>query len=310
MKSIVSRRKFIKVSGLAGTALLLPGLLGREAQAQALALESQVLGEGLNLFSGAGGNVLAKKAASGELLLVDGGLREHAEALLELIRRELGEGRVSRLINTHWHPEQTGLNEILGPQGSIIFAHENTRQWLGTKIQRVNDGQVFPPLPAAALPSETFHHFGDLDHGGTPLQYGYLRQAHTDGDMYVYFPQENVLHTGGALNSDSWPELDWWTGGWIGGLAQASATLAELANDATVVVPAQGPLIDKARLLEMRDMYATLNTRIRELFNGAKSPEEAVAARPAAEFEARMGNADRFVLQAFESCYAHFTPDA
>ena len=41
-----------------------------------------------------------------------------------------------------------------------------------------------------------------------------------------------------------------------------------------------------------------------------KALGEAVAARPAKEFEAQMGNSDEFVRRAFESQWAYLSPDA
>jgi glyoxylase-like metal-dependent hydrolase (beta-lactamase superfamily II) len=32
---------------------------------------------------------------------------------------------------------------------------------------------------------------------------------HTDGDMYVYFPEDNVLAVGDAVTSAGWPSIDW-----------------------------------------------------------------------------------------------------
>ena len=61
-----------------------------------------------------------------------------------------GGGRVHTLFNTHWHPEQTGLNERLGAAGTTIIAHENTRLWLTTDVKWPWNGRVFTRLPKAA----------------------------------------------------------------------------------------------------------------------------------------------------------------
>ena len=295
----------------AGSSLLLGGA-GLRALAQdavPAALSASRLSDSLVLVGGAGANVLVKQTG-GELLVVDGGLAAHALALLEKIRAETGSEDITTLVNTHWHREQTGLNEILGARGAAIFAHENTRLWLGAEIERPWEDKVFEPLPEPARPNETFYHYGELAHGGQPVRYGYLRQAHTDGDMYVHFPEDNVLHAGGAVSSAGWPLIDWWTGGWIGGLVEAHDTLLAVADDATTIVPAHGPVLTRAELSAMRDMYATVYQRLRQGFNAANSPAEQVAAGHAAEFEDKMGNADMFILMAHQSLVPHITPDA
>ena len=273
-------------------------------------METRNLGDGLTLVSGSGANILVHQADNGDVMIVDGGLAQYARQTLDTINDLTGNGDITLLVNTHWHPEQTGLNALLGSRGVTIFAHENTRQWLTTSITRPWEDRTFSPLPPAAQPGSTFYHYGDLDHGGTEVQYGYLRQAHTDGDMYVYFPAANVLHGGGVVANDGWPLLDWWTGGWIGGLANGLEVLLEIADDDTVIVPANGPLMTKADLQAMRDMYATIFERISTGFRAANSVEDTLSEEPTAEFNGQYGDPEDFVRRAHESLVPHYTPDA
>ena len=280
------------------------------ARAQSAVMAVQSLNASTALISGNGGNVLVKKAANGDLLAVDGGLEEHAGELRKLIESTLDSRKFTTLINTHWHHEQTGLNLELGNRDVTIFAHENTRQWLSARIQRPWENTSFEALPENARPNEIFYHYGNLPHGSDSIEYGHLRQAHTDGDMYVFLPADNVLHTGGAISTDGWPLMDWWTGGWIGGLVDGIETPLSIANDNTIIVPASGPVISKAELQIMRDMYADIFTKVRELFMKANSVSDTVAARPAAAYEAKYGNADMFIELAQWSLIPHYAPDA
>ena len=54
--------------------------------------------------------------------------------------------------------------------------------------------------------------------------------AHTDGDIYVFFPQQNVLVAGDVLSVGQYPILDYVTGGWIGGLQNANQALLKIVN--------------------------------------------------------------------------------
>ena len=45
------------------------------------------------------------------------GVVANAEALLAAVKGATGTSRVHTLINTHWHPEQTGANELVGVVG-------------------------------------------------------------------------------------------------------------------------------------------------------------------------------------------------
>ena len=310
MKSKINRRNLIKASALSGSALALGQGLSGSAFAQSATLQTISLNNSMSLITGAGSNVLVKKASNGDLLVVDGGLEANSRALLKAIKAAAGSDDITTLMNTHWHREQTGLNERVGKAGGTIFAHENTRLWLGAEVERPWEDVIFEPLPKVAQPNPTFYHYGDFDHSGSTVEYGYMLQAHTDGDMYVYFPQDNVLHAGGVVSNEGWPLMDWWTGGWSGGLVDGLEILLGIANDDTVIVPANGPVMSKADLVAMRDMYSTIYNNIRTLFMAAQGPQETLAAKPTAEFDAQWGNSDEFVLLSHQSVLAHFAPDA
>ena len=252
-------------------------------------------------------NVIAHTTAAG-VVLIDGGSAKASDALMKTIGELPGGGQVQTLFNTHWHPEQTGLNEALGKAGKTIIAHENTRLWLSTDITWSWNGQRFTRLPKVAQPNKTFYTTGQLDSG---IRYGYIPDAaHTDGDMYVHFPTQNVLVVGDAVSNQGWPVVDWQTGGWIGGIAGATQRLQTLANDQTRIVPGRGPVMSLADLKVQATMYATIYDRLTTLLNKGRGPSEAVAAKPTKEFDAQMGNPDEFVRRAFESLWAYLSPDA
>jgi cyclase len=262
----------------------------------------------LALITGAGGNVVAARGSAG-VALVDGGLAARSAELLALVQREMQAPRVDVLFNTHWHPERVGSNLTLGEAGTKIVAHENTRLWLSTVFQRPWDERPFAPLPKAAQPNDTFYTTGKLDFGDQPVEYGYMLQSHTDGDIYAFFPEENVLVAGGVVSGDGWPLIDWWTGGWVLGMVDGLDVLLRIANDATKIVPGSGPLLTKADLVVQRDMYLVIYERLMKLFFAARSPAEAVEAAPTKEYRPDWGDPSRFVTLAFQSIWGQLTPD-
>jgi glyoxylase-like metal-dependent hydrolase (beta-lactamase superfamily II) len=252
-------------------------------------------------------NVVAHTSAAG-VLLVDGGSARASEALMKAVSGLPGGGPVHTIFNTHWHPEQTGSNERLGNAGATIIAHENTRLWLATDVIWSWNGQRFTRLPKVAQPNKTFYTTGEL---GSGVRYGYIPDAaHTDGDLYVYFPQQNVLAVGDAVSGQGWPVVDWATGGWIGGIVGGLQRVGMLANDETRIVPGRGPMLGLSDLKTQAQMYGTIYERLTQLLNKGRAPGEAVEAKPAKEFEAQMGNSDEFVRRAFESLWAYLSPDA
>jgi glyoxylase-like metal-dependent hydrolase (beta-lactamase superfamily II) len=252
-------------------------------------------------------NVVAQTGANG-VVLVDGASARGSDALMKAVAALPGGGPVQTIFNTHWHPEQTGSNERLGKAGTTIIAHENTRLWLTTDVTWTWSGQRFTRLPKVAQPNKTFYTTGSLDSG---IRYGYIPDAaHTDGDLYVYFPKQNVLAVGDVVSGQGWPVVDYATGGWIGGMVGGLQRLQSLANDETRIVPGRGPVLGLKDLKAQLQMYGTIYERLTQLLNKGRGPGEAVAAQPTKEFDAQMGNGDEFVRRAFESLWAYLSPDA
>jgi cyclase len=304
----LTRRHLLKGVGGGAAGLVLGASHVSAAAAQTASGIVQRLADDLFVLQLPGeANIVARTSAGG-VVLVDGGSSKASDAIMKGIGELPGGGPVQTLFNTHWHPEQTGLNQAIGKAGKTIIAHENTRLWLSTDITWSWNGQRFERLPKIAQPNKTFYTTGQLDSG---IRYGYIPDAaHTDGDMYVYFPKQNVLAVGDVVNNQGWPVVDWQTGGWIGGIAGAMQRLQTLANDQTRIVPGRGPVMSLAELKTQATMYATIYDRLTTMLNKGRGPSEAVAANPTKEFDAQMGNPDEFVRRAFESLWAYLSPDA
>jgi glyoxylase-like metal-dependent hydrolase (beta-lactamase superfamily II) len=262
----------------------------------------------LHVLTAGGINMLARTDNDG-VLLVDGGSSITSPALLDVTTAISGGAPIHTLFNSHWHPEHTGSNGAASAQGATIIAQENTRLWLTTDIVYPwDESQRFDPLPKSAQPNSTFYDTGELDSG---VQYGYLRHAaHTDGDLYVFFRDENVLAVGDAVYGEGWPLVDWWTGGWIGGIVGGLELILSLMNVDTQVVPARGPVLGITDIQDQFGMYNTIYTRLQTMLNDGRGPDEAVAAMPTAEFDAERGPPDEFVRRSFESLWAYLSPDA
>ncbi len=253
---------------------------------------------------------MVARTSSDGVLLVDGGLAERSAGLLEAVAALPGSKPVRTLFNTHWHPEQTGSNLTLGRAGATIIAHANTRLWLTTDITRPWENRTFQPMPKEGLPNKVFYDKQMLAVDGERIEYGYMLQAHTDGDIYVFFPKSNVLVIGEVISGNGWPFIDWWTGGWIFGVVSGLETLLKVANDQTKVVAGQGPVLTKADLEAQHKMFGNISKSLRTFMFGGKNVDDILAAQPTKEYNDRMGDPKQFIQLAFESMWGHFTPDA
>src|SRR5215471_1618180 len=305
-----TRRELLKtaITGTAGIALASPAFRLTGAP-QLQAVQTEPLGNGLYILRIPGEAAVVAETSRDGVLLVDGGSATGSDAVLKAVAAlPNGGGKIHTLFNTHWHPAQTGSNEKLGTAGATIIAQENTRLWLTQNITWPWNGQKFKKLVKVAQPNKTFYDKGTL---GSGVRYGYIPDAaHTDGDLYDYFPQQNVLAVGDAACGQGWPVVDWWTGGWIGGIVGGLQRIQSVANKETKIVPAVGPVLSFDDVTAQLDMYGTIYDRLNQMLNKGRGPSEGVEAKPAKEFEAKMGNPDEFIRRSFESLWAYLSPDA
>jgi glyoxylase-like metal-dependent hydrolase (beta-lactamase superfamily II) len=218
------------------------------------------LGDRLSLITSAGTNVLALSTPDG-LVLVDSGAPDRSDALIAGLKSLSGGAGVRTVFNTHYHPENTGANEVLRQGGATIVAHENTRLWMATPVWNPAEDRYRPPRPVAAQPTRTFRTEESMTVGGKRVDYGYLIEAHTSGDIYIQFRGANVLAVGDVASPARDPELDYFTGAWIGGRVDAMDRLLDLCDDGTRVVPGFGPVMTKAQLKAERDMMKAVYDR-------------------------------------------------
>jgi glyoxylase-like metal-dependent hydrolase (beta-lactamase superfamily II) len=251
----MDRRQFL----FAGVGALIGGRLqSRQLRAQAPA--SLRLGDRLSLLTAGRTNVLALSTPDG-LIVVDSGAPEFRDAVMESLKQLAPSGRVATAFNTHWHTENTGANDVLRQGGATIVAHENTRLWMATPIWLPAEDRYRQPRPKTAHPNKTFYANGSMNAGSERIDYGYLIDAHTSGDIYVFFRDSNVLAVGDVASPVRDPELDYLTGAWIGGRVDAMTKLLTLSNADTRIVPGYGPMITRAALEAERDMMKTIYDR-------------------------------------------------
>jgi glyoxylase-like metal-dependent hydrolase (beta-lactamase superfamily II) len=259
----------------------------------------------VTLISGLGGNVVALSTPDG-VAVIDSGAPEHAAELLKALAALPGGKNIRTVFNTHWHWEHTGGNEALRKAGAQIIAHENTRLWLSTEVIEEWENRTYKPRPPQALPTNTFYtKINQVTFGNEPIEYGWLGQAHTDGDIYVYLRGQNVLVAGGVLSVGRYPVLDYCTGGWIMGMRDATQKLLDLSNDQTRIIPGAGPVQTRADLKAEHDMLAAMHDKVWALMRKGMTASEILAAKASADFDAKWGDPQQFITSAYQGIYGH-----
>jgi cyclase len=309
---IMSRRSFLLASAGA-TAALSPlahaaQRLARQPAAQAKAatfLEWRPLKPGLTAGIGGGGNslVIADKEFA---TLVDtkyswlgAQLRREADAATQ---------KITQVINTHHHGDHTGGNHAFSADVAII-AHENakprilaqTQQYVSgvaggrkelanskgeTTVRILSDIAEFEKnaasiKPESWAPTKTVSDGEELKIGGITVVLRHFGAGHTDNDLVLHLPDQNVIHTGDLLFNKVYPYVDRSakanTKGWINSLNQ----IAKLAKDDTIIVPGHGEISNKAAIAEQIKYFEDMLVFVREQIKAGKSKDEISKMNPA-----------------------------
>lgn len=241
----------------------------------------------LHMLSGNGGNIGLLIGPDGTFL-IDDQMAPVGPELMKTIKN-LGGENPRFLINTHYHFDHTGGNEAIGIAGTTIVSHDNVRKKLaeGSMISAFN--AKAPPVPANALPAVTFSKSMHFHINGDTLRAVHFPRAHTDGDSVIYFESNNVLHTGDIFFNGFYPFIDTENGGSLVGTIAAVQMLIKTTDDETKIIPGHGPLATRDDLIAYQDMLTFANASMRDLKKAGKSLEEAIAANPMEDYDAKWG---------------------
>ena len=297
--AMLDRRQLL--TGMVGG--LLGGLVApRRSAAQAAGVTP--LNDRLSLVTSGGTNVLALSTADG-LVMVDSGASELGDPLMASLRQLSPGARVRTVFNTHWHAENTGANEVLRQNGATIIAHENTRLWMAIPTWMPAADRYRAPRPKMAHPTQTFRVDGSMNAGAERIDYGYLIEAHTSSDIYVFFRDSNVLAVGDVASPSRDPELDYFTGAWLGGRADAMARLVKLSDDKTRIVPGNGSVMGRDDLRAEHDMMRTLYERAVDRVRQGDDVEDMIKAGVMNGLARTWKDPQRFLYDVQKGLWAH-----
>ena len=179
------------------------------------------------------------------LLLVD-----HPEAVASpIVQKALepfGGKPVKFLIDTHWHYDHVGGNQIYGPD-AVIVAHENVRTRMSTAQLPFWTKTPIGPAPEKALPRITYKNSLTIHFDGEDIELDHYATAHTDTDSVVYFAKANVVHV-----ADIYDGKGSLAGGAdILGIEKSLTAVRDRINGDTIIVTGHSPkLSNRAELTE------------------------------------------------------------
>ena len=251
-------------------------------------------------LEGSGGTVGVLAGPDG-VLMVDSQFAPLGDKIVAAIR-QISDGRIRFMINTHVHGDHTGGNENLGKMGVTILAREELRGRLAKPAPGPN-GAPGTPAPAAALPMLTYSSPLIIHMNGEDVQVIPIPVAHTDGDTIVKFPAADVIMTGDFYRSLGYPNIDRANGGSLKGMLDGLNQVINLAGPRTKIIPGHGELVDKTAVAAHRDMIMAIRDKVAPMVQKSMTVEQVTAAKPTAEYDARVPGVgttgDRFVGQLY-----------
>ena len=209
----------------------------------------------LSMLSKKGGNIIVSQGDDG-LLIIDNGYADLASDLQTALQHIEQPTALKYIINTHWHFDHTGANELLG-QSATIVAHDNVRKRLSTASEIPLFNYKGKAHPKHALPSLTYPQAMRIHFNNDELQLQHYANSHTDGDTVVFFKHANLIHMGDLMFYPNFPFVDIHNGGNAINYANNIKQINNSIDDQTVVIPGHGPITDKKGLSKFQHMLET-----------------------------------------------------
>ena len=265
-------------------------------------IKTTKIGGNFYTLEGSGGTIGVLAGPDG-VLMVDAQFAPLSDKIVAAIK-QISDGRIRFLVNTHVHGDHTGGNENIGKLGATIMARENLRARL-MKPAPLANGQPGVPTAAVGLPVVTYDAPIVFHMNGEDVQLIPVPVAHTDGDTMVYFPNTNVIMTGDFYRSTGYPNIDRANGGTMNGMLAGFDAIIRLARPDTKIVPGHGAIVDKTAVAAHKAMMEGVRDKVAPLVRQGKTQEEVVAAKLTAEFDSKVTGAtpmtaDRFVGQLYQ----------
>jgi glyoxylase-like metal-dependent hydrolase (beta-lactamase superfamily II) len=276
------------------------------------------------MLVGNGVNAAAQIGDEG-VLIVDTMTDTQADKLIAEVKRIAGDKPIRWIINTHAHPDHTGGNAKVADAGESvvggnfaaqvgqaaansaqIIAHENVMKRL------VEPGGNAKPATGLMLPTDTFFtEENELYFNGEAVQILHQPDAHTDGDVIVFFRKSDVVVAGDVFNTQTFPVLD--ASGSLNGIVASLNRILDITvprnkqEGGTYVIPGHGRLTDEADVVDYRDMMTIVRDRLADAIKKGRTLEQVKAAGLLRDYEGRYGatqgawTTDKFLEAAYRS---------
>ena len=223
------------------------------------------------MLQGSGGNIGVSVGTDG-ILIVDDQFAPLADKIKKALK-DLGDGKLKFVLNTHWHGDHTGGNVAFGPDAPII-AHDNVRRRLSTEQKSEFFKRTTPASPNEALPVITFDKSLSVHFNGEEIKVIHFPHGHTDGDSVIFFTNSNVVHLGDDFFVSRFPFVDLESGGDVEGLIKNIAEIIPKLPADVKIIPGHGAISTVADLKAYHRMLTETTAIVREKMKAKKTLAE------------------------------------
>jgi len=223
--------------------------------------------------------------------------------------RSITDKPIKYVVNTHHHLDHSLGNSEFVKLGAAVIGQENCRteaqKDADTILKRALNYGFTPEAlegTTVVLPSLTFKDKMTIELGDRIVELIYPGPSHTAGSSFILIPDVKVLFAGDTLFTNFHPNIrDADVDGWIKSLDRIAAL------DVQKIIPGHGPTVDRTAVTAHRDMLLAVRDRVSKLIEQGRTQEEAVAAKPAADYVAKVSQPganpgaveDRFIGQVY-----------
>ena len=265
------------------------------------------IGDRIHAVLGGGGNGMLLRSG-GEGLLSDC----KNLGLGSTLRREAEvQGAPLRwVVNTHHHGDHSGGNNAFAADLPLV-AHPNAVPRIRDRItsalagveqamartledlrgrgsdarDALNEVESFVEMAGSLssddfLPTVTVPEEREIRVGSHTVHLRHESPGHTDNDIYLFVPEENVLHTGDLLFHQRHPFIDTSAGATTVGWQKCIDAMVEWCDGDTVVIPGHGPVTSRRGLQGQGRYFDQLREVVHDAMRDGMSREEVTGLEP------------------------------
>ncbi len=207
------------------------------------------------------------------------------------------------IVNSHFHYDHVDGNRSFGKEKIPIVSHVNVRTRL-SKDQQLTLFGLQKAHAADVLPTITYSETMNLEEPDETIELIHMKNAHTDGDTFIYFKKANIYHTGDVFVRYGIPFIDENNGGDIYGMVAAANYLMEHSNSETKFIPGHGIVCSVQEVKAFRDLLVLILEHVKKLYKEGASIERVLSE---VKIDEKIGGVDKpnFIRHTYRMVQKH-----